>query len=1109
MQALKSASLLLLLLLLLEPVQAGSSTQEQSSSGQITSDQITSDKMIAQPETAVLDEPDGWDVTQPDYSVAATQASLDVREGTWMSLDISPDGKQIVFDLLGDIYRIPFSGGKAEPLRSGLAWEIQPRFSPDGKSIAFTSDIAGGDNIWVLDLTSNEARQITFEKFRLLNSPSWHPDGQYLAARKHFTTSRSLGTGEIWLYDVHGSKADAGVPIIERANPALQKELGEPIFAPDGQSLYFTLDSTPGNTFVYHQDTNQEVFQIRQVDLQTGEIKTVADGPGGAVRPTPSPNGRYLAYIKRVRAVSRLFLKDLVSGSETLLVATMDQDMQETWAVHGLYPTMAWTPDSRQIVYWAGGQIWRVGIDGSDPVNIPFQVTDSRDIYPTPKFSVEVAPNQFDTRMVRFGQWSPDQKSVVFESLGRLYVQTENAAPKVVTREQPDGFDFSPVWSPDSRYIYFIRWNDQKLASIRRVKGQGGRSEPLNQEKGQYTELSIAADGQTLAYRKLAGNPFLSPDWGQNPGVYLLDIKTRKSRFVTDSGSMPRLLKDGRVSVLSRSAAAGRGSSMAKTQLQSVNQAGLDVRVIAESEFATQLVPSPNEQYLAFIENHHVYVTKLARTANTLNVGPDVKGLPTKKLSLIGGEFLHWSSDSETLSWSVGPELKSVKVADALRLAKDEHPVVASVNLSQIVSAAYPKGLLAITGATVITMDAQRSVLEQATILIQNNRIVSIGSSTEVVVPADARRLDATGQYIIPGLIDIHAHGAYGYGQIIPQQNWDSLAHLALGVTTLHNPSSRATQVFTAAEYARAGLILSPRIFSTGEIVYGAKSTNWAPIDGLDDALSHIRRLKAQGAISIKNYNQPRREQRQQVIEAARQEGLMVVAEGGSLYHLDMNLIADGITGVEHNVPTLVMYDDVTQFWRQSSSAYTPTLVVTYNGLTAEDYYYQESEVWKHPILSHFVPPVVLQPRSVRRPMAPESDYKDDDSAAAAKQLMAAGVLVNTGGHGQREGLATHWEMWSFARGGMSSMQALSAATINPATYMGMEQDLGSIEAGKLADLVIMDANPLTNIRNTDKVRQVVLNGRVYEAATLQEVVTGEQQLQPFWWQNRAQDQIR
>jgi len=189
-----------------------------------------------------------WNVTQPGYSVTASQASIAVSEGTWMSLDISPDGQHIVFDLLGDIYRIPFEGGLAEPLRSGLAWEIQPRYSPDGQSLAFTSDIDGGDNIWVLDLVSDEARQVTFEKFRLYNSPSWHPDGQYIAARKHFTTSRSLGTGEIWLLDAHGSKNNPGVPIIERADPALQKELGEPTFAADGQSLYFTRDSTPGNT---------------------------------------------------------------------------------------------------------------------------------------------------------------------------------------------------------------------------------------------------------------------------------------------------------------------------------------------------------------------------------------------------------------------------------------------------------------------------------------------------------------------------------------------------------------------------------------------------------------------------------------------------------------------------------------------------------------------------------------------------------------------------------------------------------------------------------------------------------------------------------------------
>lgn len=245
------------------------------------------------------------------------------------------------------------------------------------------------------------------------------------------------------------------------------------------------------------------------------------------------------------------------------------------------------------------------------------------------------------------------------------------------------------------------------------------------------------------------------------------------------------------------------------------------------------------------------------------------------------------------------------------------------------------------------------------------------------------------------------------------------------------------------------------------------------------------------------------------VIEAARQEGLMPVAEGGSLYHMDMNLVGDGITGIEHNVPVLTLYDDVIQYWRQSQAGYTPTLSVTFGGLPSEDYYYQHTEVWKHPLLANFVPPTVLQPRSVRRPMAPEADYRDDDAAAAAKVLLDEGIMVNTGGHGQREGLATHWEMWSFVRGGFSPMQALAAATINPASYLGMDRDLGSLEAGKLADLVILDSNPLEDIHNSDQISHIVLNGRIYEAEPLSEVHTGDSALQPFWWQGRPESEIR
>jgi len=357
-----------------------------------------------------------------------------------------------------------------------------------------------------------------------------------------------------------------------------------------------------------------------------------------------------------------------------------------------------------------------------------------------------------------------------------------------------------------------------------------------------------------------------------------------------------------------------------------------------------------------------------------------------------------------------------------------------------------------------------------------------------------------SGKTIIPGLIDAHAHGSQGVG-VIPEQNWMAYATLAFGVTTIHDPSNDATEVFAAAEMQRTGQILSPRIYSTGNIVYGARSTSLAEIGSLDDAREHVRRLKAQGAISVKNYNQPRREQRQQVTTAAREEGMLVVSEGGSLFHMDLSMVADGNSAIEHNLPQSTLYDDVLQFWGQTNVAYTPTLGVTYGGMSGETFWYQESDVWKHPILSNFVPPHILQPRSVRRITAPEEDFYHAVSAATAKSLAEQGVMVSIGAHGQREGLASHWEMWSFAKGGMSPVDVLHTATTVPAKALGFANDLGSLEVGKLADLVVIDANVLEDIYETDKVDLVMLNGRLYEAATLNETVTGNRTTEPFYWQ--------
>ena len=222
-----------------------------------------------------------WDVNDPysdDWNIK--EVPLKTDEGTWMNLDVSPDGKTIVFDLLGDIYKMPISGGKAELLRSGMAYEVQPRFSPDGSKISFTSDAGGGDNIWIMNTDGENSEQLTKEDFRLLNNAVWTPDGNAIVARKHFTSGRSLGAGEMWLYHIGG---EGGLQLTERKND--QQDVNEPSISPDGRYLYYSEDMYPGGMFQYNKDPNKQIYVIKRYDFETGENTTITGGPGGAARP--------------------------------------------------------------------------------------------------------------------------------------------------------------------------------------------------------------------------------------------------------------------------------------------------------------------------------------------------------------------------------------------------------------------------------------------------------------------------------------------------------------------------------------------------------------------------------------------------------------------------------------------------------------------------------------------------------------------------------------------------------------------------------------------------------------------------------------------------------
>lgn len=1038
-----------------------------------------------------------WDVAAPP-GLETRKINIDVNEGTWMNVDVSPDGKTIAFDLLGDIYTMPIAGGTPTRVADGLAFEMQPRFSPDGKKIAFTSDRGGGDNLWIMNRDGSDKRQVTKEKFRLVTAPDWSADGQYLIGRKHFTTSRSLGTGEIWMYHLGGGD---GVKLVKRPNESYQKELGEPVFAPGGKSIYYAHNTTPGDTFIYAQDANGEIFAIERFDIASGETTRIAGGAGGAVRPAPSPDGKLLAFVKREREKSKLYVMDLATGAQRKIYDALDLDMQEAWAVHGVYPMMDWTPDSKSIVFWAGGKIRRVTTNG-ETSEIPFRVNDDRTIIDPPRPSVDVAPDSFKTTMPRFTTVSADGKTAVYESLGKLWVKSlPNGAPKRLTGSSA-GRELFPSFSNDGKKIVYVAWTDDGLGTIRVTSPGGGAGSAVTQTPGVYRRPRFSPDGKTIVFEKGASGFLLSAHYAEAPGVYRIAASGGAMTKVTDDGANPHFGADNdRIFMQAR--------EDKQTKLVSVGLNGEDKRVHAAGDLLTDYQVAPDGKHVAFRDNWAVYVMPMTSGPQEIDAGKSASAVPVVRASEGGSAYLSWSG-AGSVRWTLGPTLYSARVADMIPTAPKKEgedakkftPPTSGADLSIAVAADKPEGVTVIRNARIITMaGADGGVIENGHIVIRGNRIAAVGAG-EAAWPAGAKIIDAGGKTVTPGFIDAHAHGPQGEDDIIPQQNWSAIAHLALGVTTIHDPSNGASEVFPAAELQRAGDLLAPRIFSTGDVVYGAKAPGFfAEIESYDDALAHVRRLKAEGAHSIKNYNQPRRDQRQQVVAAALAENMTVVAEGASLFTQDMALIADGNSTLEHNIPQNVLYEDVLSYYSQTKVAYTPTLVVTYGGLAADPYWRYATDVWLHPILSKHAPPHILQPKNVRRTKAPDEDFVDQYSAREAKKLADRGVMVSIGAHGQEEGLGSHWEMWSFVRGGMSPLDALKAATVTPATALGYIKDIGTIEEGKLADVVILNANPLDDIGNTDEIDKVMLNGRLYDAKTMNETVTGSRRKAKYYWE--------
>ncbi|RLD72315.1 MAG: hypothetical protein DRJ10_18775, partial [Bacteroidetes bacterium] len=852
--------------------------------------------------------------------------------------DVSPNGKTIIFELLGDIYELPIEGGKAKLLMGGMAFDSQPTYSPDGKKIAFVSDRSGEDQLWVSDTDGTNPLKIS-STYGLYASPAWSPDG------KSIFVSGGLPTRDISKYNI----ANGDVVLITEYDGTgdFNKDLysiGAAV-SPEGRYLYFAQ-----KTGMVDDDARFPTWEIKRRDLTDSKEITFISIPGSAFRPQISPDGKLLTYGTRLDNNTALRIRNLETGDDRILIYPIERDEQESRYTRDVLPRYAFMPNSKELLISQHGKITRVSIsDGSKKI-IPFTAQVTQALGPLVRYQESIEDGPVRARIIMAPQLSPNGKELAFSSFGHIYIMDyPSGTPHRLTKSV--SHEFEPVWSPDGKWIAYVNW-DKSKGNLWKMKANGsGKPICLTKYPAYYSDPVWSPNGKEIvalkgsAYlRTLPFQTYLCEK--QIAGTELVSISATdgkiKNIVLAMGGEKPHFNSKGdRIYLSSR-------GKMSAAKLSSVNLKGTDAKENVEvndtywgffDESATppDIIVNPNEKWTLARIGRQLHLTAMPDAGTYEYIDITKSSIPHKQLSKFGADFFAWADEGKSAIWSVGSSFFKVSLTDLISgktdLADFEFDVQ-EIEINIELPSRKPKGTILISGARIISMRGNE-VLENGDILIKENRIAAIGTKGSLEIPKGTHIIDASGKTVMPGIVDSHNHWGIIREDILETDAWTPLVSLSYGVTASYDAQSHIMDYLGYQDLADAGEILAPRLFSTGPAI--DPNLNDSSPENINNILVKYR--KYYKTPNIKLWLAGQRNVRQMIAMKSKELNGTPTNCGNRDAKMDLTHAIDGFGATQHNIPISPLYNDVVELFAQSGTAISPTLMVTVGGPWGLNYF--------------------------------------------------------------------------------------------------------------------------------------------------------------------------